>query len=159
MNLNSGPKNNPLYQIWAWSSNYLENNLSLFVFSMAKMTWHTVSKRLQWQLLMRMVIDKICKMIVKGIKSKSEIFFSISHGVWELWRKTLGGRISPPAWIRLNKRKCNLVKEYVNDGSIFPMEKSDNSPDFPVEMAVLSALSLLFHLSFAKICHFHPYKR
>ena len=40
-----------------------------------------------------MVIDKICKMTVKGVKSKSESFFSISHGVLELWRKTLRGGV------------------------------------------------------------------
>ena len=43
-----------------------------------------------------MVIDKICKMTVEGVKSKSESFFSISHGVLELWRKNLGGWIPPP---------------------------------------------------------------
>ena len=97
MNLNSGPENNPLYQIWAWSSNYLENNSIFFVFfSMPKMTWHTVNKRLLWQHLIRMVVDKICKMTVKGVKSKSESFFSISYGVLELWRKNLRGRIPPP---------------------------------------------------------------
>ena len=47
-----------------------------------------------------MVIEKICKMTVKGVKSKSESFFSISHGVLELWRKNLGGGFRPPpAWI------------------------------------------------------------
>ena len=47
---------------------------------------------------MRMVIDKICKMTVKGVKSKKESFFSISRGVMELWRKNLKkeGRIPPP---------------------------------------------------------------
>ena len=38
-----------------------------------------------------MVIDKICKMTVKSVKLKSESFFSISHGVLELWRKNLMG--------------------------------------------------------------------
>ena len=40
-------------------------------------------------------------MTVKGLKLKSESFFSISHGVLELWRETLGGRIPPPlpTWI------------------------------------------------------------
>ena len=52
---------------------------------------HTVTKRLLWQHLIRMVIDKICKMTVEGVKSKSESFFSISHGVLELWRKSFGG--------------------------------------------------------------------
>ena len=40
-----------------------------------------------------MVIDKIHKMSVKGVKLKSESFFSISLGVLELWRKTLGGGV------------------------------------------------------------------
>ena len=43
-----------------------------------------------------MVIDKICKMSVKGVKLKSESYFSISPGVLELWRKNLRGRIPPP---------------------------------------------------------------
>ena len=50
-----------------------------------------------------MVIDKICKMTVKGVKPKSESFFSISHGVLEYGGKTLGGGFRPPpAWILLN---------------------------------------------------------
>ena len=44
-----------------------------------------------WQHLTTMVIGKIRKMSVKGTKLKSESFFSISPGVLELWRKTLGG--------------------------------------------------------------------
>ena len=97
MNLNSGPKNSPMCQIWAWSSNYLENNSTFFVFSTQKMTWHTGNKRLLWQHLTRMVIAKICKMSIKGVKLKSEIFFSISPGVLELWRKNLrGGGFHPP---------------------------------------------------------------
>ena len=45
-----------------------------------------------------MVINKICKITVKGVKLKSESFFSIFHGVLELWRKTLegGGFRHPP---------------------------------------------------------------
>ena len=43
-----------------------------------------------------MVIAKIRKMSIKGVKLKSESFFSISPGVLELWRKNLRGRISPP---------------------------------------------------------------
>ena len=39
------------------------------------------------QHLITMVIDKICKMTVKGVKLKSESSFSISCGVLELWRK------------------------------------------------------------------------
>ena len=60
------------------------------------MTSHTGNKRLLWQHLTTMVIDKIRKMSIKGVKLKSESFFSISPGVLELWRKTLGGRIPPP---------------------------------------------------------------
>ena len=40
-----------------------------------------------------MVIDKIRKMTVKGLKFKSESFFLISPGVFELWRKNLWGLI------------------------------------------------------------------
>ena len=43
-----------------------------------------------------MVIDKIRKMSFKGVMLKSESYFSISSGVLELWRKTLGGRNPPP---------------------------------------------------------------
>ena len=43
-----------------------------------------------------MVIDKIRKMSIKGVKLKSESFFSISPGVLELWRKNLRGADSPP---------------------------------------------------------------
>ena len=50
-----------------------------------------------------MVIDKICKMTVKGIKSKSKGFFSISHGVLELWTKNLRGRIPPPGMDRVKE--------------------------------------------------------
>ena len=76
---------------------------------------HTVNKRMLWQHLIRMFIDKMCKMTVKGVKSKSESFFSISLGVLELWRKYLRRADSvlpppppPPAWIglRSNSGKC-----------------------------------------------------
>ena len=55
---------------------------------------------LLWKHLIRMVIDKICKMTVKGVKSKSEVSFNISwrFGVME---ETLGGGFRPPAWIGL----------------------------------------------------------
>ena len=38
-----------------------------------------------------MVIGELCKMTVKGVKLKSESFFSISYGVLELWRKNPKG--------------------------------------------------------------------
>ena len=63
---------------------------------MPKLSCHTENKRLLWQHLIRMVVDKICKMTIKGVKLKSESFISISHGVLELWEKTLGGGICPP---------------------------------------------------------------
>ena len=66
---------------------------------------HTGNKRLLWQHLTTMVIDKIRKMTVKGVKLKSESFFLIFRGVLELWRKTLGGRNPPPpAWLGLTKK-------------------------------------------------------
>ena len=36
------------------------------------------------------------QMTVNGVKLKSESFFSISPGIFELWRKTLGGADSAP---------------------------------------------------------------
>ena len=58
---------------------------------------HTGNKRLLWQHLTTMVIAKIRKMSIKGVKLKSESFFSISPGVLELWRKNLrGGADAPP---------------------------------------------------------------
>ena len=42
---------------------------------------------LQWSL------TKIRKMTVKGVKLKSESFFLISPGVFELWRENLRKRI------------------------------------------------------------------
>ena len=61
---------------------------------------HTGNKRLLWQHLATMVIDKIRKMSVKGVKSES--YFLLSPGVLELWRKNLRGRIPlPPVQIGL----------------------------------------------------------
>ena len=61
-----------------------------------------------------MVIDKIRKMTVNGVKLKSESFFLISPGVFELWRKTLGDRIPPPGMDRVKKNVmadlCNWTK-------------------------------------------------
>ena len=53
---------------------------------------HTGNKRLLWQHLTAMVIEKIRKMSVKDVKLKSESYF-LSPGVLELWRKTLGVQI------------------------------------------------------------------
>ena len=64
---------------------------------MPRLSCHTENKRLLWQHLIRMVVDKICTMTVKGVKLKSESFISISHGVLELWRKNIKGwNLSPP---------------------------------------------------------------
>ena len=74
-------------------------------FSTQKMMRHTESKGLLWQHLIRMIIDKICKMTAKGVKLKSESFFSIYHGVLELRRKNL--RFCPlPGMDRVNEREC-----------------------------------------------------
>ena len=113
MNLNSGPKNGPMFQIWAWSSNYLENNSSFFVFSNQKMTWHTGNKRLLWQHLITMVIDKIRKMSIKGVKLKSESYFSISPGVLELWTKNLRGRIPPPSPDRVKAKYTTTIGQHM----------------------------------------------
>ena len=94
MNLNSEPKNSPLCQIWALSSNYLENNSSLIVFQPkkwcdtleTKVAMATSDYNGHWQNM---------QMTVKGVKLKSESFFSISPGILKLWRKTLVGRILP----------------------------------------------------------------
>ena len=76
---------------------------------------HTVNKRLLWQHLIRMVIDKICKMTFEGVKSKSESFFSISDGVLELWRKTLGG-FHPPGPDRVKSPKDTIpIDELVEE--------------------------------------------
>ena len=48
-----------------------------------------------------MVIDKIRKMSIKGVKLKSESFFSISPGVLELWRKNLRGADSAPPPVQI----------------------------------------------------------
>ena len=58
----------------------------------------------------RMVIDdKICKITVKGAKSMSESFFSISRGVLELWRKDFRGAGGfPLALIGLRSLKLKI---------------------------------------------------
>ena len=60
--------------------------------------------------LITMVIDKICKMTVKGVKLMLESYFSISHGVLELWRKT---RYPTPsrAWMGLNNYNRSWSQE------------------------------------------------
>ena len=61
------------------------------------------------QPLMKMVIDKICKITVKGVKSKLESFFQYLMALWSYGGKTLGrGGIRPPpppAWIGLMNDK------------------------------------------------------
>ena len=37
--------------------------------------------------LIKIVFDKMREITAKGVKLKSESFFSISYGVLELWRK------------------------------------------------------------------------
>ena len=97
MNLKSRPKNSPLCQTWTWSNNYLENNSSFFVFHPKNIMWHTENKRLPWQYLITIVIDKICKMTVKGVTLKSESFFQCLMVFWSYGGKTLGGQIPQPA--------------------------------------------------------------
>ena len=68
---------------------------------------HTGNKRLVWQHLTTMVIDKIRKMSVKGVKLKSANYFLLSPGVLELWRKNLGGggaESAPPVQIGLKEQ-------------------------------------------------------
>ena len=69
---------------------------------------HTGNKRLLWQNLTTMVIDKIRKMSVKGVKLKSESYFLLSPGVLELWRKTLGGADSAPGPDRVKQMAMKI---------------------------------------------------
>ena len=57
------------------------------------------------------------KMSIKGVKLKSESFFSISPGVLELWRKNLRGADSapPPVQIGLSAQMTkSLAKSVIN---------------------------------------------
>ena len=56
-----------------------------------------------------MVIDKIRKMSVKGVKLKSESFFSISPGVLELRRKNLWGDGFPPVPDRVKAKRVEIT--------------------------------------------------
>ena len=67
------------------------------------MMWHTENQRLSWQHLITMVIDKIRKMTVKGVKLKSESFFLICYGVLELRKKNPKGAESPAVRIGLSQ--------------------------------------------------------
>ena len=55
-------------------------------------------------------------MTVKGVKLKSESFFSISPGVLELWMKNLRGGFCPPptprAWIGLKVYILETTRTY-----------------------------------------------
>ena len=72
---------------------------------------HTENKRLPWQHLIKIVFDKICKITAKGVKLKSESFFSISCGVLKLWRKTIRGGGFPPVRTGLKGQFCFLTLE------------------------------------------------
>ena len=74
-----------------------------------------------WQHLTTMVIDKIHKMSIKGVKLKSESFFSISPGVLELWRKNLRGADStpPPRPDRVNPITCRILTFRQLRGGLF----------------------------------------
>ena len=50
-------------------------------------------------------------MTVEGVKSKSESFFSISHGVLELWRKNLRGGGFRPGSERVKLQSESLLKD------------------------------------------------
>ena len=69
-----------------------------------------------------MVIAKICKMSIEGVKLKSKSFFSISPGVLQLWRKTLGGGgfRPPPGPDRV---KCIQLRKYKGKAQIFLHKK------------------------------------
>ena len=76
-----------------------------------------------------MVIDIICKMTVKGVKLKSESFFSISYNVLELWRKyPKGGGFRSPGLDRVNPKwywvlKMHEVLGEVDLSSSFPLSE------------------------------------
>ena len=61
--------------------------IQVSLFFELKNDMHTGNKRLLWQHLTAMVIDKIRKMSLKGVKLKSESYFLLPPGVLELWRK------------------------------------------------------------------------
>ena len=68
-------------------------------------------QRLLWQHLITMVIDKICKMTVKGVKLKSESLSSISPGVLELWRKNLNGEGADSASPGMDRVK--MIRKFI----------------------------------------------
>ena len=75
-----------------------------------------------------MVIDKICKITIKSVKLKSDSFFSIFLGVWELWRKTVrgGGRIPPPRMDRVMEASSSGVGIFIHSPLSFPEIKKKN---------------------------------
>ena len=77
MNLSSEAKNSPLRQIHASSSNYLENMFSVSVFH--HKTWCDTlkTKGCHGNILSQWLLTKDAKLTVKGVKLKSESFFSL----------------------------------------------------------------------------------
>ena len=62
-------------------------------------------------------------MTVKWVKLKLESFFSISHGVLELWRKNLRGAESPPGMDRV-KEGGLVARHTAKCGSSVPMDQA-----------------------------------
>ena len=78
-----------VHQIWAWSSNHLENNSSFFVFSSKK--WHTKKKSSHSKIWLQWLLTKYAK-DRQRYRIKPGSFFLISYGILELWKKTLWGK-------------------------------------------------------------------
>ena len=92
-----------------------------------------------------MVINKIRKMTVKVVKIKSESFFLISPGVFELWRKNLRGggfRPPPPAWIGLSHLTYSAHSTHPTH-TAFP-------PSYRQEIFIAATFSLLNQSNFTK---------
>ena len=68
---------------------------------------HTENKRLPWQDLFTVVIDKMCKMTVKGVKSKSESTCKDSH-----FEST-----DFQVWSKMTLRIKRLISSFLEAGS------------------------------------------